>query len=358
MSEQLFGPNNHSKSEISWKPVDQEREEEIRDLLDRYYSYLVEEARAIRQVDEWQQYSNNYAVACALRDGQEKNILVRRHILAGSKEIINAMLVMEYLRMNDLPVPAVIQSREDTSFIRRHGNIWQVFEFIPARYHFRGTADDLTTAGQVIARIHAALRAFPMKGDVPDIYDAIGPLKAAWWEQIASLHGENEFETMLRGRRAFIQERVARVAETLGAMPQAEEINHGDLHPHNFLFCGDELVGLIDFGNIFCADQCYDVAMACHRLVRQYIVHEGRPWQEILQQGVELFLQAYVSVLPLCDECVCSLPAFDAALILRKMAHNFNLYRKGVRSWESCLSQWQRFFGFLEEVDAFQTIMT
>ena len=357
MNEQLFGPNNHSKSEISWKQVDQERQEEIRSLLVRHYAYLIEEARAIRQVDEWEQYSNNYAVACAMRDGEEKNILVRKHILASNEEILNALLVTEYLRMNDLPVPKVIQSREDTSFIRRHGTGWQVFEFIPARYHFRGTADDLTTAGQVIARMHAALRSFPMKENIPRSFDAMGSLDAAWWEQVASLHGENEFETTVRERKAFIQDRVARAVEALEIVSQAEEINHGDLHPHNFLFCGDELVGLIDFGNVFRADQRYDVAMACHRLVRQYVVHEGRPWQEVLQQGVELFLQAYVSVLPLCDECVRSLPAFDAALILRKMAHNFNLYREGKREWQGCLSQFQRFFLFLDEADAIQAAL-
>ncbi|MFY9463337.1 MAG: phosphotransferase [Candidatus Sungiibacteriota bacterium] len=353
----MLEPNNHSRSEIRWKAVDQERQAEIRSLLDRYYAYLIEEVHAIRQVDESGEYSANYAAACTMRDGGQKNILVRRHILARSEDIINAILVMTYLRVHGLPVPEVIESREDTSFIRRHGSSWQVFEFISAGHYFRGTADDLKTTGQVIARMHAALRSFPMKEDMPHIDYAIGPLSAAWWEQITTLHGENEFETMLRERKAFIQERIVRVRETLDAMPQAEEINHGDLHPYNFLFCGDELVGLIDFGNIFRADQRYDVAMACHRLVRQYVVHQGKPWQETLQQGIELFLQAYVSMLPLCDECVRSLPAFDVALILRKMAYNFDLYMRGKRGWQGCLSQFQRFFLFLEETDAIEAVL-
>ena len=98
--------------------------------------------------------------------------------------------------------------------------------------------------------------------------------------------------------------------------------------------------------------------MALHRLVRQYIVHQARPWRDSILAGVATFLGAYRTINPSVEQDVRLLPKFMSAMLFRKMAHNLGLYRKGARSWESCLSQWQRFFGFLDEVDAFQTVMS
>jgi hypothetical protein len=66
-----------------------------------------------------------------------------------------------------------------------------------------------------------------------------------------------------------------------------------------------------------------DVGNACHRFVRQFVVHQGRPWQETLAHGVRTFLRAYFAVNPLPDGERRLIPLFIKDELLRKLQSSF-----------------------------------
>lgn len=350
----MFKPNDHGKWQVEWKAVPPECFEEICTVLVGGYS--IHEVESVMQVDEWEQASNNYRVQYQMA-GVSHQILLRRHILQGPDEIRASTAIIRHLRHHDVSCPAVLLADGGRRFVEYGGQNWQMFEFVPGD-HFRGEEDELSLAATLIAKMHEAFdklspRRFPAVG----IDEAIGPLNPAYWDAIHELEGVNAFERFVIVERSFIREYLGRISDALRQIASKEELIHGDLHPQNFLFPERQLCMILDFGNACFADYRYDIAMAMHRLVRQYVVHQARPWEETLATGIHIFLDAYAGVNSSVRDNVQLLPKFMSALLFRKMAYNFRLYRKGARSWESCLSQWQRFFGFFEEVDAFQTVL-
>lgn len=360
----MFEANAHSKFQVGWKEVSSECFAEVCKVLGADYStYGVQ---SVEQVDEWEQGSNNYRVVYRLAGGIPHQFLLRRHILQGPDEIRASTAVIRHLRQNEIPTPAVLLADANRRFVECGGQYWQMFQFISGD-HFRGEGDELALAATLIAQMHHAFDAFPDKRQIVSINAIMGPLNTAYWDVISFMEGANAFEDMLLEKRIFIQEEVARLFRMLSpsvpndipmSMYSPEyQVIHGDLHPQNFLFPEGQGCVILDFGNMCIADKRYDIAMALHRLVRQYIVYQGKPWQETLPEGIGIFLDAYQSVDSLVRQEITTLPVFMKGLLLRKMAGNLNHYRKGTRNWKNCLSQCARFLGYLEEVDVIQAAL-
>ncbi len=333
--------------------MDIEKRIEIWNLFRQYY-LPGGDARFIHQAGGGQT-PRNYRLSYSAPNGSDAYLFLQ-HSLGGTPEsMLNRTLIADHLHACGVRVPQVIPTCHGDTWIRRNG-CWRMFEYIPGDY-FSGTDDELTEAAVAVARMHIALRTFSMKEDIRQIDDVIGSLDAVYWDDVSLLHRDNEFELMLHRRKSMIQESVIRVADILAGIPQMETIIHGDMHPHNFLFPKEGTPAIIDFGVACRADQRYDIAMACHRLCRLCIEKSGQPWQEALDTYARLFLAAYATVVPLCDTCVRTIPVFAEALLLRKMAYNFHLYIEGKKTADACLAQFQRFFGFLDEVREIAKVM-
>lgn len=350
----MFEPNDHSKWQVGWKVVSPECFEEVCTVLAQGYS--IHEVQSVMQVDEWEHASNNYRVQYQI-GGLTHEVLLRRHILQNPEGIRVSTALTRHLRHHGVPCPAVLLADGGRRFVEYGGHNWQMFEFA-AGDHFRGEEDELRQAAVLSAKMHEVFdKLSPYRFPAWNIDQAIGPLDSAYWDTIRELEEVNAFERFVIVQRSFVHEHVGRVSEVLRHIAYRDQLIHGDVHPQNFLFPPGQPCLILDFGNICFADYRYDIAMALHRLVRQFVVHQGKPWQDSILGGAAIFLGAYGMVDPSVERHVKLLPEFMRGLLLRKMAYNFGLYQKGARSWESCLSQWKRFFGFLEEVDAFQTII-
>jgi len=337
----MFQANEHSRSHIVWKAVSED--------------HSTYGAQSVLQVDEWEQASNNYRVQYRQPGGVSREVLLRRHILQSIDSIQTSTAMIRHLRNYVVPTPAIILANGDRSFVESDGYYWQMFEFV-AGDHFSGKKDELILAATLIAQMHHAFDVFPDKRHIERIDGIIGPLDTAYWDSISIIEGVNAFEEFLLEKRVFIREEVARVSGVLPSESQYEVI-HGDLHPYNLLFPESQQCVILDFGSMCITDQRYDIAMALHRLVRQYVVHQGKPWQETLPEGIRIFLDAYASVDPSVKLEMSFLSAFMKGFLFRRMAGNVNHYRKGTRNWENCLSQCTRFFGYLEEADAIAAIL-
>ena len=351
----MFEANVHSKSQIRWKTVSPECFQEVCAVLGEDYN--IYRVQLVKQVDEWEQASNNYRVEYYREPGESsRQILLRRHILQGPDEIIVSTEVIRHLRQRMIPTPAVFLAYADRRFVKRGDQYWQMSEFV-AGNHFSGEEGELSQVAMLIAEMHEALDTVsPLRWSVAGL-DQTYPLDLDCWTAGHDLQGENAFEDFVMMRLSFLQEASARIANALLPVARKNEMIHADLHPQNFLFPPLQRCVVIDFGNICFADHRYDIAMALHRLVRQYVVYQGKPWQETLSRGIEIFVRAYGSIDPSVAQSTEILPKFMSALLLRKMAYNFGLYQRGARKWEVCLSQCTKFYGFLEEADAIAAIL-
>lgn len=348
----MFEPNDHSKWQVQWKAVSPECFNEVCGLLQEYYS--ISSVTRVDQVDEWEQWSNNYRVQCEI-DRQPQAVHVRRNILSSVQRLRASIAAILQLHRCGVPTPAMMRAIGGAYLVEYLGRYWQMFEFVPGD-HFRGEEDELRQAAILIAEMHKAFKVMPL-GLLMDAHidAAIGSLDPEYWDTI-SMEGANPFEELVHERQAFLREEAHLASHALAGVVSCDVV-HADLHPQNFLFPERQRCVILDFGNLCFADHGYDIAMACHRLTRQYVVHQGRPWQETLPKSIAIFLETYAGVDRSVEQKIKLLPAFMKGLLLRKMAGNLAFYRKKLRSWESCCSQWKRFLAFLEETDAIQAIL-
>ena len=126
---------------------------------------------------------------------------------------------------------------------------------------------------------------------------------------------------LLMQERDMIERSVHDVSGRKLQMAEARrQIVRNSLHPHDTLFEDGKLRAIIDFEEVGMRELLRDVGHACHRFVRQYVVHQGKPWQETLPRGVKLFLQAYQEENSLLSEELRLMPAFIIDELLRKVA--------------------------------------
>lgn len=350
----MFEPNLHSNWQVHWKAVSPKCSVDICTLLRQSYGFTG--VQSVTLVDEeWQQTSKNYKVVGQMGDSPYR-ILVRKNILGDVGVFRLITSISAHLRENLLPTPRILPAVDGKSLVLYKDHYWQVFEFIEGD-HFRGKRDELAESAMNIAQMHQALNVFPLRGQIPILNTVLAPLEGNCWDEVARLKGENKLESFLLEKQQFIKEKICEVQSRLATIHKQEDVIHCDLHPHNFLFFEGRLAAIIDFGQVSIADQENDLAMACHRLVRQYIVHQGKPWQETIADGLNFFLDAYTSVIPMTDQRIVLLPTFTVSLLLRKIVYNFSLYKTGKRSWEPALFQVSRFLAFFEEIDAIETVL-
>ncbi len=350
----MFEPNDHSKWQVTWKAVPHNVIADVSELLKNFYPVL--RVDSVRQVNEWEQSSNNYMVLGETSEGRVV-YLVRRNIAKSHEKVIHSSRIMEGLSGAGAMVPDFIINIEGEAVTSHRGLDWQVFKFIPGD-HYRGEESQLAQAARGVARLHKKMELIVDKSSLGDLSCSFGHFSVAWWKLAIEQRAQNGFEQMLHERFSFFCNIVERVQEKLGSVQTSDGVIHGDIHPQNFIFQGDRLAAIIDFENIARADIIYDVATACHRLVRQHVVFSGKPWPEVLPNGISIFLREYLGENKLADEKIRMLPVFAQELLLRKMAYNYSLYKLKKRNHQVCQAQYEKFFILLSEAEAISEAMS
>lgn len=228
--------------------------------------------------------------------------------------------VIEHLAAGGVPTPRLIANTEGDTLTEREGFCYELFEAAAGDDLYRGfhswmpptRAAHARAAGEMLARVHAALRDFPLDGVTPpgrspatpmsarfdlardpDLVEAVEARIAAspaladffsgirWKQEIAALYGDAHRE--LRRHLPVV----------------APAVTHGDWHVNNLLFEGDSVSSVIDFHLCDVSFRLYDLAVALDR--------NGIRWLEILDGDPEAvsyevlgeLLRGYRSVLPL-----------------------------------------------------------
>jgi len=315
LNSNLFVPNNHSKHEIGWNPVFESYQEQIRNVLSEGYD--LKDIQEMRQVDEWEKMSNNFRIKIGGTDSIQEYLL-RKHIFENTLEAIeNINKITDFLRLQNIPVPKTILAQDGKKFFIAGDSFWQLFEFI-AGSHFKGDRNELESAARGIAKLHKALAILPV--------NIVSSQRKFPWnvEQIKLIvnTAQNQagpLNELITAWASIILDNV-RLQEDLynRAVDCIRQPIHHDLHPLNTIFNDGQLKAIIDFGDVRNDFRAMDVGNALHRFVRQYVVHEARPWQQTLPLGINIFIDNYQRINPLTRSELTLMPDFIIDELLGK----------------------------------------
>ena len=352
----LFGPNSHSNFKISWKPVSNDEKKVIKNVLLEHYE--ISKLEKVSQIDAWEIRSSNFRVIHKNRSGLS-SVLLRKNIQHSTSEALIAIdKITEAVAEAGLPTSRTVPGKDGAVFADDSGVLWQLFKFIKGQY-YRGTKEELKKAAAAIASLHKVLSSLSLYART-ESSDWVLPIIRdfePFFKKARSQPGK--LNAAVVKNQELLTSRVKILANNSSVIKNSgTQIIHADLHPHNFLFHKGKLSAVLDFGDIRSGFRAADVASACHRLVRQYVVFSGRPWQDVLKEGLRVFLNQYQSIYPLPKEEFGLLPYFMELALLRKVKGNLSKYYQKKPEWSEQIA-YEEFIkqkNLLAEVDAVKEI--
>ncbi|MBC7834165.1 MAG: phosphotransferase [Phycisphaerales bacterium] len=202
--------------------------------------------------------------------------------------------VQLYLLSKGFPVPRLIGTRDDNnSMVQLGGHVYELFEFV------QGTPSDRLSApaaraGELLAIYHQLMSAFTPAWPVPRARNY------GRWDPSAGLRSALREAKGRAPARAAARELVqlyeqARIrAEALGIASLADGIVHGDWHPGNMIFRGDQVVSVLDHDSVGTGPRVGDVATGALQFSIIRAGLEISDWPEFANgERLRLFLRGY-----------------------------------------------------------------
>lgn len=295
----MFTPNNHSKFEIEWQEINPDLKKKYVRLILNHYDF--DDIKEMSIVKEWQLMSNNFKVQSSYK-GQDKLVIFRKNILIKNESSLRA-IYETICELNNFkaPVPKIILTKNGGICFKDEGFLYQIFEFASGN-HFRGTEEELTEIGKNIALIHRALEniSVSLKNKIAKKEIILKPWTLNGFKDMLKLVTKNKFrdkkdQLFLKNIDFIIFTATNSDYSVLRENCRVQPI-HGDLHPQNTIFENNKLKTMLDFEKVEISELSRDIGNACHRFVRQFVVHQGKPWQDSLLKGINIFFESYETV--------------------------------------------------------------
>ncbi|MCH2147865.1 MAG: phosphotransferase [Phycisphaerales bacterium] len=151
--------------------------------------------------------------------------------------------VQIHLEQEACPVAALIRTRRNgNTCVRRGSRVYELFEFVEGK-RCDDTLGQVRSSGMAMARMHDACMEWPDPVASGSGYHASGDVEQALDRIVERFDDTKESCRALGATFCAAQSRV----DDLGWGDLPCTIVHGDWHPGNMLFSGDEVVALLDF---------------------------------------------------------------------------------------------------------------
>jgi Ser/Thr protein kinase RdoA (MazF antagonist) len=348
----IFQPNNHSKWQISYRPVTTLLKGAIEAIFIKHYAKQGDSVISVEQVDETEINSNNFKVTF-LRDRKEECILIRRYAHKRDHAMLEASaLVLGFLREKGMRVPEIIRSRSGNTFETDDNYTYAAFHFLHG-HHYRGTLSEVADIAREFARLQNAFDDLPNKEELlrdlvfpPEVHELRRYSSDIWKELICKAKDKNS----LRNDPVF-DERLCEFSDLiLDAVEQtpslqyenvAKKLVHFDLHPHNILTDGETLLAIIDFDSLRALEPMRAVAFALHRVIRQHIVFtQPSDISAAVKSAQTVFLDAYQKEKLLSRDEIDSIPYFIRSEAIARLSHAMkDYYINNNSSWKENLEK-------------------
>ncbi len=352
MQSQIFLPNNHSKWQIAYREVAPEVNQEIIEVFLKHYGEQGDRILSVEQVDETEINSNNFKVTF-VRAGMNRVILIRRYGEKRDKALLEATAsVLDHLQAKRVRAPKILRSNEENTFEREGAYTYTAFEFLDGN-HYRGTLPEIASVAHELAKLHDSLVDVPNKealGKAVAFPQATLDLRIYdedIWERIFlaakqtdTARGDAEFDARLLSHEGLLRDALMSTAPDMYADTERSLV-HFDLHPHNILTDGTELLAIIDLDSLRMLEPMRAVAFSLHRLVRQYIVHMApEDIDNATKEATRAFLDAYSEVKPLTSGELESIPYFIRNEALSRLSYAMkDYYFNGNPAWKGDLDK-------------------
>jgi len=262
-----------------------------------------------------------------LRTPRGKLLLKRRNARYSREEWVRFdHALMAHLHGRDMPTPLALPTSKGARWARLGDRVYELYPFVEGDEHIAGDVDQIASAGEMLARFQEATSDFdPPCEKQWERYHS--PTKIAEGLAEVTSRSEDEMPAVPEGGRLKVGPRLALSTavittgavverlpdESYWALPQT--IVHGDYHPANLKFRGDEVVGVFDLD--WCTRQPRMVDLAdgllffCGR--RREPVIPGDIWSltqsfRMSARLVRAFGGAYTSVMAPSEEELRALP--------------------------------------------------
>lgn len=340
----VFQPNNHSQWRIGYKPVTDDQATKLKELLSK--NYALGSILSIEQVNETEVNSNNFKIATT-----RGNFLLRRFLATKDQKIILRTLdLIKSLAGEGVRVPQVANSITGEPLVILNDEFYCLFVFTEAS-HYQGSKLELESAGTQVGLLDQALShlstdpKWQQELSLPDQVKELRRYDLTIWQELftkararAEANPDDKFDQDFIASESIIMEAVEK---TLKAKPteSAWGVVHFDLHPHNFLANGHEIVAIIDLDSLRYLERARALAFALHRLIRQYIIFNNlNDYPKAVTEGRKLFFDAYKKVNQIDDQELAPLAYFIRDEALSRLTYAMkDLYFNNNPAWKQDL---------------------
>jgi len=204
-----------------------------------------------------------------IRTGRRTYLLKRRSPKSRDPfRVAFAHGVQLHLAARGYPVPRLIGTRADRNSMLQLGEeIYELFEFVEG-HRYDASSPATLAAGRSLGRLHALLADFDsVYRPPPTSFHALG-IDAAFGQVPAAVAGVEPgvdarwLERLVERLRSRYAEAGARVEE-LGWAAWPRRVVHGDWHPGNLVFNGEEVAAVLDFDTCRIEPLVADLANGC-----------------------------------------------------------------------------------------------
>lgn len=238
--------------------------------------------------------NSNYFLT--LPDGRELVLTLFEELSAGEAHFLGPLLT--HLSAAGLPVAAPLRDTSGNWLHRLAGKPAQLAPRLQGQHPLHPDTGQCRAMGEALARLHLALRDYPLERS-----NAHGP---DWWAAVAA-----RWEARLpEADRQLLQATLASYGSLpVDALPQG--LIHGDLFRDNMLFTGSSVSGVLDFSECGQDHWLLDIAITSNDFCREWPEDMPDPARQ------NAFVSGYESLRPLTPPERKALPVFLAVAALR-----------------------------------------
>ncbi len=277
----LFKPDVFSVSRPAFSPASTSDQASVSGLVRAAYS-CIGSPLAVAKCGGQEINSHNFRIET------DRGIYAIKRLVATeakAAQLTAQAHLSEQLRAEGVPMAPFERAGDGALVVYVDGIAWSAQRFVSGSY-FAGSADECVSVAAVLARLDDRCQARPeVAAEVdPTPLVNLDPSHAAWTgltepESVSSL--SVAIAELLRRQREFILSwREALSVRIDTAEPHG--LCHIDIHPHNLLSDGAEIVAVLDFESLKPARRRLLTAYGCYKLLRQAAVHAGPGHREAL----------------------------------------------------------------------------
>ena len=257
----------------------------------------------------------NASIVIVARGGQY--VLKRRNPrYCNPQQLVYDHYVLHAVRRNGLPVPQPVKTPSGSRWLEHEEHIYELYRFLDGKVEADPSVGQIAASGSMLARFHQTTEALQPPGSKSfgrfwDPRKAIvmlnGLLERARAGNTGNLAEMDATEAAnvlvyLLAQTAAVEERLP--DERYWALPQT--IIHGDWHPANLKFDGEEVAGIFDFDWVDRQPRMVDIADGMLYVcgVRPAVKGLGDIWSLTVTPRLELprmrvLMAAYAETQPL-----------------------------------------------------------